>query len=139
VFRFSRWRSTGGTHVEFTRYSRYKYQSDRKRAQRSLVKDMSMMKKLALAVGLLACGVADASAQSVTLRFGPQPPPPVWSRDAFPYESRRHDICQRKAWRLREYERYASADGRLSWRERRELASLRSDLDRTCGRVRWRG
>ncbi len=96
-----------------------------------------MMKKLALVAGLLACGAADASAQSLTLRFGPQPPPPRWERNAFPYEARRHDICQRKAWRLREFERFAASDGRLSGRERRELDALRFDLDRSCGRFRW--
>ena len=98
-----------------------------------------MMKKLALVAGLLACGAVDASAQSITLRFGPQPTPPIWVPGAFPYEVRRHDVCQRKAWRLREYERFAAADGRLSWRERRELNALRYDLDRSCGRFRWRG
>jgi hypothetical protein len=98
-----------------------------------------MMKKLALVAGLLAVGAVDASAQSINLRFGPQPPPPVWSRGAFPYEARRHDVCQKKAWRLREYERIAASDGRISRSEQRELNSLRFDLDRTCAKARWRG
>ncbi len=96
------------------------------------------MKKLALVAGLIAVGTAGASAQSINLRFGPQPPPPTWSKGAYPYEVRRHDNCQRKAWRLREYERYASSDGRISGRERRELEALRYELDRSCGKFRWR-
>lgn len=98
-----------------------------------------MMKKIALAAGLLAAGAAGAAAQSVTFRIGPPPPRPVWVPNQFPYAARYHDVCMTKAWRLREYERYAAADGRLSWRERRELNSLRYDLDRTCGKFRWRG
>jgi hypothetical protein len=95
-----------------------------------------MMKKLALAVGLLTVGAAAASAQSVQFRVGPPPPQPTWNKGGFPYEARRHDRCQKQAWRLREYERFAASDGRISWRERREIASLRADLDRTCGRYR---
>jgi hypothetical protein len=100
---------------------------------------MIMMKKLALVAGLLAVGAVDASAQSVTFRAGPQPPPPRYERNAFPYEARRHDICQRKAWRLNQFERAAAADGRLSRSERREIADLQVDLDRTCGKFRYRG
>lgn len=95
-----------------------------------------MIKNLVLAAGLLAVGAVEASAQSVQFRIGPQPPPPEFRRDAFPYEARRHGDCQRKAYRLREYERYAASDGRLSFRERREIDSLRRDLDRSCGRFR---
>lgn len=98
-----------------------------------------MMKKLAIVGALLVAGTAGATAQSITLRFGPQPKPQVWAPGLFPYQARYHDVCMRKAWRLREYERFAAADGRLSWRERRELNSLRYDLDRTCGKFRWKG
>ena len=98
-----------------------------------------MMKNIALAVGLLAVGAGEASAQSIQFRIGPQPPPPRYERNVFPYEARRHDDCQRKAWRVNQFERFAASDGRLSWRERRELDSLRRDLDRSCGRARWRG
>jgi hypothetical protein len=93
------------------------------------------MKKLLIAASLLAVGATSAVAQ-----FGPGPGPrPEWRRDAFPYEQRRHSICQEKAWRLHSYERRAAADGRLSWNERRNLSALQNDLDRTCGRFRWRG
>jgi hypothetical protein len=95
-----------------------------------------MMKKLALVAGLLAVGAVEASAQSVTFRVGPQPQVPTWKRDAFPYEARRHDRCQKQAWRLREYQRFAASDGRVTWRERREIASLQNELDRTCARYR---
>lgn len=98
-----------------------------------------MIKNLVIAAGLMAVGAAEASAQSIQFRIGPPPPPPQWNRDVFPYEQRRHSDCQRKAWRVNQFERYAASDGRLSWRERRELDSLRYDLDRSCGRARWRG
>ena len=98
-----------------------------------------MIKNIVLAAGLLAVGAAEASAQSIQFRIGPPPPPPRYERNAFPYEARRHDDCQRKAWRVNQFERYAASDGRLSWSERRELDLLRRDLDRSCGRARWRG
>jgi hypothetical protein len=101
--------------------------------------DKDMMKSLVIAAGLLAIGAAEASAQSVQFRIGPPPPPPRFERNAFPYEARRHGECQRKAFRLNEYERYAASDGRVSWRERREIESLRRDLDASCGRFRFRG
>ncbi len=69
-----------------------------------------------------------------------QPPSfPVWRREFYPYEARYHDSCQRKAWRLRWYERRAAADGYLDEDERDELRDLRRDLRRTCGDFRWRG
>ena len=98
------------------------------------------MKKLVIAVGLLAVGATTASAQYAAGRPSYDPrPSATWRRDAFPYEQRHHSLCQEKAWRLRWYERRAGADGRFSWSERRELAALRRDLDRTCNRFRWNG
>lgn len=105
------------------------------------------MKKVIIAAGIIAaCAIAaPASAQSV--RVGPggvtvytaPPPPPAWRRGDFPYEARHHAVCQQKAHRLNWFERRASADGRVSWSERREIASLKRDLDRTCRGWRWRG
>lgn len=86
------------------------------------------MKKLLIAAGLLAIGATTASAQA-----------PMWRKDLYPYPERHHRMCQDKAHRLWDYERRASADGRLSWSERRTIAALRRDLDSTCGRYRWRG
>ncbi len=98
-----------------------------------------MIKKFGIAACLLVAGTASAFAQSVTFRVGPPPPAPSWQQGAHPYARRNHDVCHRKAWRLHEYERYAASDGRVSGRERREIESLRIDLDRSCGRYRWRG
>ena len=98
-----------------------------------------MIRKLGLAAGLLIAGVATASAQSITLNFGPPPPRPIWTPGMHPYAQRHHDICHRKAWRLHQFERYAVSDGRVSRREQIEINQLRYDLDRTCGRYRWRG
>ncbi len=109
------------------------------RALRSLSRNMYMMKKLAIAAGLLVVGAASVSAQSITFRIGPQPTAPRWERNAFPYESRYHSNCQRKAWRLSQFERAAASDGRIGPRERREIITLQADLDRSCGRFRWRG
>jgi hypothetical protein len=88
------------------------------------------MKKIILAAALVVVGATSASAQ-----FAPSP----WRQSDHPYAERRHKICQEKAWRLRDFDRRAAADGRLSWRERRIHDSLRADLDRTCGGFRWRG
>lgn len=88
------------------------------------------MKAIILAASLLAVGATAASAQ-----FAPRP----WLKSEFPYAERHHRVCQDKAWRLHEYERRAAADGRISPREMRIMRDLRYDLDRTCGRFRWRG
>lgn len=98
-----------------------------------------MMKSLGIAAGVLVAGIATASAQSITLRLGPTPAAPVWAPGLHPYAKRHHAVCHDKAWRLHQYERAAASDGRVSSRERREIASLQADLDRTCGRYRWRG
>lgn len=84
------------------------------------------MKAVILAAGLVVIGASAASAQS------------VWRKEEYPYAQRHHAMCQAKARQLHDYERRAAADGRLSWRERRTIESLRRDLDRTCGRFRWR-
>ena len=108
-----------------------------------------MLRKIGLAVGLLAIGATTASAQ-----FGPPgrtapppaprfdtgpPPPPAWRQGFHPYARQHHGDCHRKAWRLHRFEAYARSDGRLSKDERRLIEGLRHDLDRTCGRYRWRG
>ncbi len=104
------------------------------------------MKKIVVAAALVAACAATAPAFAQSVRVGPggisvytaPPPPPSWRRDIHPYDRRHHDSCQRKAHRLNWFERRASSDGRLSWWERRELASLQRDLNRTCGGFRWR-
>jgi hypothetical protein len=68
--------------------------------------------------------------------FTPMPRIPVWT-PSLPYASRYHDVCHRKAWRLRWFERRAGADGYFSPGERAELAALRRDVARTCGGWRW--
>ncbi len=88
------------------------------------------MHRLVLSVGLLAVAATAANAQ-----FSP----PRWEKEKFPYAQRHHSVCQEKARRLFDYERRASADGRLSRSERATMDVLRRDLDRTCGRFRWRG
>jgi hypothetical protein len=72
--------------------------------------------------------------------FVPVAPPPVvaWNRSEHRYSQRNHRICQEKSHRLHSYERHAADDGFLSGRERRTIAALKSDLDRTCGGHRWR-
>lgn len=70
--------------------------------------------------------------------YTPPPSLPLWRPGFHPYEARYHDTCQRKAWRLRWFERRAADDGYLSWSERQELSALRRDLRRTCGDWRWR-
>ncbi len=86
------------------------------------------MKALIIAAGLIAVAATSASAQ-----FNP------WVRGQHPYAERYHNICQDKAQRLYAFERRAVADRYLSFEERREIRALRRDLDRTCGRYRWRG
>lgn len=61
-----------------------------------------------------------------------------WSRDVHPYERRHHSVCQQKAQRLHNYERRAARDGRITQQERRNMRQLERDLDRTCGRYRYR-
>lgn len=95
------------------------------------------MKAVLIAAGVLAATVTSAAAQFFS---GPPPgAPPPWARDRYPYAERHHRICQDKAWRLYSYERRAASDGFLTPRERFIMRELRFDLDRTCGRWRWRG
>lgn len=117
-----------------------------------------MLKTTILAAGFVALGAASAVAQwgppagstyghpgygrphvPPPRVFAPLPPAPIWSHGAYPYARTYHGVCHRKAWRLREYERFAASDYRISPREHREIAALRYDLDSTCGRWRWRG
>ncbi len=88
------------------------------------------MKSLILAAGVILIGATAASAQ-----FAPRP----WARGDHPYEQRFHASCQEKAWRLNGFERRAGRDGRLDRRERMIMRDLQRDLDRSCGRFRWRG
>jgi hypothetical protein len=107
------------------------------------------MKKFVIAAALVAISASGAAAQrgpdgrgpgrGPAIVIAPPPPPPVWSRGAFPYEARHHDVCHRKAWRLRAFERHAAADGYISRSEQFEISSLRRDLRRTCGGHSWRG
>lgn len=90
------------------------------------------MKSLILAAGALLIGVTAASAQYY-------PGPPSWARDRHPYAQRHHSVCQEKAFRLNGFERRAGRDGHFDRREREIMRQLRWDLDRTCGRFRWRG
>ena len=88
------------------------------------------MKSLIIAASLIVVGATSAAAQ-----YAPRP----WTRDAHPYAQRHHGVCQKKAWDLNQYERRAASDGRITGYERRNIAALQRDLDRTCGRYRWRG
>lgn len=84
------------------------------------------MKSLLAAVGLIAVCSTAATAQE-------------WRRDLYPYEQRHHAVCQAKAHRLHEFEIRAARDGRIDRREREIIRELQRDLDRDCGRFRWRG
>lgn len=86
------------------------------------------MKKLIIAAAILAAGATTASAQRYE-----------WRQDRYPYARQYHAMCQDKAERLHIIHRRAKADGRISWRERRLVQALERDLDRSCGRFRWRG
>jgi hypothetical protein len=127
------------------------------------------MKKLGLAAVVLAVGTLAANAQSPTgTRTGtgtrgagtaaapaaaakPAPAPvkvfvpvpvptlPTWSAGDHRYSKRNHRVCQEKSHRLHSYERHAADDGFISPRERRTIATLKTELDRTCGGHRWRG
>ena len=87
------------------------------------------MKKLIIAAGLLTMLTAAASAQPV----------PPWEKGRHPYARERHAVCFDKARRLHRFENRATSDGRVSRSERAEIGYLKRDLDRTCGRYRWRG
>lgn len=94
------------------------------------------MKAVLAAVGLIAVTATSASAQ---FWGGPSYAPVPWSRGSHPYAERHHRTCQEKAWRLHGFERRAASDGVITPRERAIMRELRWDLDRTCGRFRWRG
>lgn len=85
------------------------------------------MKTLIAAAALLAVGATAASAQ-----FSPY-------RGGLPYEARHHEECQHKAQRLHDFQRRAARDGRIDRSEREIIRELERDLDRTCGRYRFRG
>lgn len=87
------------------------------------------MKRILLIAGLLAAGAGTVAAQG----YG------EWRRDRYPYAERRHDACQGYARRLRDYERRAMADGRITKDEAADIRTLKRDLDRNCGGYRHRG
>lgn len=86
------------------------------------------MKILLAAAGVFAVCAASTAASAQE-----------WRRDRYPYEMRHHQMCQYKARQLFDYERRAARDGRIDRRERDTIRDLRRDLDRDCGRFRWRG
>ena len=88
------------------------------------------MKALIIAAGLLAVTATSASAQYA---------PRAWDRVEHPYAQSRRSDCQAKAIRLHDYERRAARDGRIDRHERETIRALERDLDRSCGRFRWRG
>ena len=87
------------------------------------------MKKIVIASGLLALFTGAANAQPV----------PSWEKDKYPYAKKHHAVCIDKSRRLHGYEARAKADGKLTRSERNRMAALQRDLDRTCGKYRWRG
>ena len=89
-----------------------------------------LMKSVIVAAGLLALAATTAAAQ-----YAPQ----VWSKGSHPYAQRHHTVCQQKAVQLHRYEHRAASDGVLTRGERQNIVALKRDLDRTCGRYRWRG
>lgn len=68
-----------------------------------------------------------------------QPMPSVPFHRSHGYSERRHNLCQKKAWELHQYERHAAADGYLSRRERATIRYLKDELADKCGGFRWRG
>ena len=89
-----------------------------------------LMKALIIAAGLVVVGATSAAAQ-----YAPQ----TWAKGSHPYAQRNHSVCQDKAIRLHKYEHRAASDGVLTRAERQTIVALKRDLDRTCGRYRWRG
>ena len=83
------------------------------------------MKTTILAVGLLAAGMAAASAQAYQ-----------YSRGAFPYDERHHAVCQKKAEQLKVLEHRGKGGAPLSAHEVRTVTLLKKDLDRGCGGYR---
>lgn len=86
------------------------------------------MKALIIAAGLIGLGATSASAQYAG-----------WRKDHHPYAREHHSVCQEKAHRLHRFERRAASDGHISRSERAIMRDLERDLDRTCGRYRYRG
>ena len=61
-----------------------------------------------------------------------------WNKAGYPYARKHHRVCQEKAIRLWRFERSATADHKLTKGEVILVAALKRDLDRTCGRYRYR-
>jgi hypothetical protein len=102
-----------------------------------------MMKKLlaaAVVAATLAPGAstpAEAQSLNFTIR-APAAPVVVYRPGYHTYAPARHSECQRKSWRLSWFDRNARSDGYYSRWERTERRQLVNDLDRSCGRWRWR-
>ena len=64
--------------------------------------------------------------------------PGGWNKSAYPYARKHHQTCQRKAIRLWRFERSVAADHKLTKVELALVVALKRDLDRTCGRYRYR-
>jgi hypothetical protein len=105
------------------------------------------MKKTLLAAAMLGLFSADASAQYYDRPPpGYRPPPPVYRAPPPPpahggpgdwRHARPYNWCQAKARRLHEFEMRSQLDGRVSRDEMRIAASLRADLQASCGGGRW--
>ncbi len=83
----------------------------------------------------VAAAVIVLSATGAAAQYSPQP----WTKGSHPYGQQHHASCQQKAIQLHRYENRAASDGVLTRSERQNIVALKRDLDRTCGRYRWRG
>ncbi len=112
------------------------------------------MKTIAFAAAAMIAGAAAFAPASAQPYPGKRPPPPMPPHrvcvvpplpplpphtNIFNYSKRHHARCHAASWRLHHYERCAASDGRLSPREQRTIAELRSELRRDGRGWRWRG
>ena len=85
------------------------------------------MKTTIVALAVLAAGIAGAAAQ--TYKYSP---------GAFPYEERRHPVCQKKAAQLYALEHRPKGSAPLASHDSRLVYLLQKDLNRGCGGYRQR-
>ena len=85
------------------------------------------MKTTIVTLGLLAAGIAVASAQEYK-----------YSPGAFPYDERHHAVCQKKATQLYALEHRGKGAAPLTDHDRRLVSLLQKDLNRGCGGYRRR-